>query len=175
VIKNRLNNYLVTPKNGHLMHVDPKLYTKCPLGTWAFVGLLVNNAFLGWERNKRKENWIFLINCPLRHATLILVLSKGNMFNIPYHQTQLSEEVGDDLCHMQTFTNANIFLHNYTTHISIGIYDITRIFLKGFTIETKSTTKLKTLLKTITINLTGGVKFGYMRFDVGVKVIICMK
>ncbi len=32
MIKNRLNNYLIPPKNGHLMHVDPQLYTKCPLG-----------------------------------------------------------------------------------------------------------------------------------------------
>jgi hypothetical protein len=47
--------------------------------------------------------------------------------------------------------------------------------LKGFTIEAKSTTKLKTLLKMTTINLKGGVKFGYIGFDVGVKVIICMK
>jgi hypothetical protein len=76
---------------------------------------------------------------------------------------------------MRTLTNANIFLNNYKTHVSIGIYDITRMFLKGFTIEAKSITKLKTLLKMTTINLKGGIKFGYMGFDVGVKVIICMK
>ncbi len=29
MIKNRLDNYLVTPpKNGRLMHIDPKLYIK---------------------------------------------------------------------------------------------------------------------------------------------------
>jgi hypothetical protein len=70
------------------------------------------------------------MNFPLRHATIILVLSKGNMFNILYHQMQLNEEVLNDLCHMQTFTNANIFLDNYKTHVSIGIYDITKSFWK---------------------------------------------
>jgi len=33
VIKIRLDNYLVAlRKNGHLMPINPKLYTKCPLG-----------------------------------------------------------------------------------------------------------------------------------------------
>jgi hypothetical protein len=27
-----LDNYLIPHKNGRLMHVYPKLYTKCPLG-----------------------------------------------------------------------------------------------------------------------------------------------
>jgi hypothetical protein len=31
VIKNRLDNYLIPPKNGHLTHINPKLYIKCPL------------------------------------------------------------------------------------------------------------------------------------------------
>jgi hypothetical protein len=30
VIKNKLDNNPILPKNGRLMHVDPKLYTKCP-------------------------------------------------------------------------------------------------------------------------------------------------
>jgi hypothetical protein len=30
-IKNMLDNYLIPLKNGCLTHVDPKLYTKCPL------------------------------------------------------------------------------------------------------------------------------------------------
>ncbi len=38
MIKNRLDNYLITPpKNGCLTHVDLKLYTKCP--HWAKIGL----------------------------------------------------------------------------------------------------------------------------------------
>jgi hypothetical protein len=32
VIINRLDNYLIPFLNGHLAHVDPKLYNKCPLG-----------------------------------------------------------------------------------------------------------------------------------------------
>jgi len=32
MIKTRLNNYVTLPQNGRLMHIDPKLYTKCPLG-----------------------------------------------------------------------------------------------------------------------------------------------
>jgi len=32
MIKNRLNNYLIPFQNGHLLHVNFKLYTKCPLG-----------------------------------------------------------------------------------------------------------------------------------------------
>ncbi len=31
MVKNRFNNYLILPKNNHLMHIDPKLYTKYPL------------------------------------------------------------------------------------------------------------------------------------------------
>jgi hypothetical protein len=30
VMKNRLDNYVIPLKNSHLMHVDPKLYIKCP-------------------------------------------------------------------------------------------------------------------------------------------------
>jgi hypothetical protein len=30
MIKNRLDNYLIPPKNGCLTHVDPKFYIKCP-------------------------------------------------------------------------------------------------------------------------------------------------
>jgi hypothetical protein len=30
VIKNRLDNYLILPKNDCLMYLDPKFYTKCP-------------------------------------------------------------------------------------------------------------------------------------------------
>ncbi len=43
--------------------------------------------------------------------------------------------------------------------------------MKSLTIEAKSTTKLETLFKMITINLKGEVKFGYMGFAIGVKVI----
>jgi hypothetical protein len=32
MIKKMLNNYLIPPKNGCLIHIDPKLYIKCPLG-----------------------------------------------------------------------------------------------------------------------------------------------
>jgi len=31
MIKIRLDNSIIPPKNGHLMHVNPKFYTKCPL------------------------------------------------------------------------------------------------------------------------------------------------
>jgi hypothetical protein len=30
MIKNRLDNYLIHPKNGCLTHGNPKLYIKCP-------------------------------------------------------------------------------------------------------------------------------------------------
>jgi hypothetical protein len=30
VVKNRFDNYLIPPKNNHLMHIKLKLYTKCP-------------------------------------------------------------------------------------------------------------------------------------------------
>ncbi len=29
MIKNRLDNYLIPPKTGHLTHIDPILYIKC--------------------------------------------------------------------------------------------------------------------------------------------------
>jgi hypothetical protein len=31
MIKNKLNNYLIPLQNDRLTHVNPKLYTKCPL------------------------------------------------------------------------------------------------------------------------------------------------
>jgi hypothetical protein len=34
VIQNRLDNYLIILKNGHLMHIDPKLYIKCRLDNY---------------------------------------------------------------------------------------------------------------------------------------------
>ncbi len=30
MIKTRLDNYLIPPKNGRFTHVDPKFYFKCP-------------------------------------------------------------------------------------------------------------------------------------------------
>ncbi len=32
MIKNKLDNYLIPPQNDHLVHIDPKLCTKCPPG-----------------------------------------------------------------------------------------------------------------------------------------------
>jgi hypothetical protein len=32
MIKNKLDNYLIPPKNGRLTHVNTKFYIKCPLG-----------------------------------------------------------------------------------------------------------------------------------------------
>jgi hypothetical protein len=47
MMKNRLDNYLIPPKNGHLTHINPKLYIKCP--PWCNV---IN------QRLKRRKNQI---------------------------------------------------------------------------------------------------------------------
>ncbi len=58
MIKNRLDNYLITPpKNGCLTHVDPKLYTKCP--HWAKIGLCL------WLINLSHYQLEYLSNCQM--------------------------------------------------------------------------------------------------------------
>jgi hypothetical protein len=44
VIKNRLNNYLIPLKNGHLIYTDPKLYIKCPFEEPIY--LLLNHIYI---------------------------------------------------------------------------------------------------------------------------------
>jgi hypothetical protein len=39
MIKIRLDNFIIPPKNGHLMPVNPKFYTKCPLDIHDYVNV----------------------------------------------------------------------------------------------------------------------------------------
>jgi hypothetical protein len=56
MIKNRLDNYLIPPKNGHLTHINPKLYIKCP--PWCNV---INQRLKRWK-NQIEYVAYFILN-----------------------------------------------------------------------------------------------------------------
>ncbi len=56
MIKNRLDNYLIPPKNGHLTHINPKLYVKCP--PWCNV---INQRLKRWK-NQIEYATYFILN-----------------------------------------------------------------------------------------------------------------
>jgi hypothetical protein len=134
-------------------------------------GLVVDSLSLGLERNIREEKKILLDQLSTEACQLQCWYYPKASFNIPRHQMRLSEEALDDIRRLRTPANADIFLRNYNSHVSTGRYHVGGVLLQGVTIEAQSAIKLETLLETAATNLNGGVKFGYMGFHAGVKIM----